>query len=110
LFDGRWSVARDGLVLSWGCGYFGQLGHGDDASYHAPRVVQRLEPRRLGGEHGRVVRIAAGGSHTMALTERSGAVFSWGFNRFGQCGNGTRGNSVSEPKPVVLEVTRGDTR
>jgi alpha-tubulin suppressor-like RCC1 family protein len=27
-----------GYVASWGTGYFGQLGHGDDSSWDSPRL------------------------------------------------------------------------
>ena len=33
-------------MLSIGCGYFGQLGHGDDASLSNPRLISVLDPSR----------------------------------------------------------------
>jgi alpha-tubulin suppressor-like RCC1 family protein len=33
-------LMEKGVVLSWGMGYFGQLGHGGDASYENPRIIE----------------------------------------------------------------------
>lgn len=88
------------VVMSWGTGYFGQLGHGDDSSWDSPRMISSLDPRRLGC---RVEAVACGGSHSGALTD-SGRVFMWGLNRSGQCGLGSvnRGttDSILDPRPV----------
>lgn len=40
--------AGAGFVMTWGTGYFGQLGHGDNASYRHPKLLRRLDPHRLG--------------------------------------------------------------
>lgn len=32
----------------------------------------------------------------------AGMVFTWGFNRYGQCGNGSKDNTVPEPALVDL--------
>lgn len=42
------ALMKGGFVMSWGTGYFGQLGHGDNASYRHPRLLRRLDPQRLG--------------------------------------------------------------
>lgn len=93
------------IVMSWGTGYFGQLGHGDDSSWDSPRMINALEPRRLGC---RVESVACGGSHSAALTD-SGRVFMWGLNRSGQCGQGTvyrgKSDSVLEPRPVDFSTS-----
>lgn len=88
------------IVMSWGTGYFGQLGHGDDTSWDSPRMIGSLDPRRLGC---RAVSVACGASHSGVMTD-SGRLFMWGLNRSGQCGQGqsTKGksDSVLEPRPV----------
>lgn len=82
--------------MSWGVGYFGQLGHGDDSSWENPRMVSALDPRRLGAT---VISVACGGSHSGAITE-SNKVFMWGLNRGGQCGTNSKADSILEPKPI----------
>lgn len=88
------------VVMSFGTGYFGQLGHNNDSSWDSPRVIQALEARRLGSK---VVAVACGGSHSGVVTD-TGRVFMWGLNRSGQCGQGAvnRGktDSILEPRPV----------
>jgi alpha-tubulin suppressor-like RCC1 family protein len=85
-----------GVVMSWGVGYFGQLGHGDDSSWENPRIISALDPRRLGAK---VVSISCGGSHSGAVTENN-RLFMWGLNRGGQCGTNSKADSVLEPRPV----------
>mmetsp|Transcript_19638 Transcript_19638/g.33350 ORF Transcript_19638/g.33350 Transcript_19638/m.33350 type:complete len:666 (-) Transcript_19638:1948-3945(-) len=91
------------IVMSWGTGYFGQLGHGDDSSWNSPRMIGALEPRRLGS---RVISVACGGSHSGALTD-SGQVFMWGLNRGGQCAqhNRAKSDSILEPRPIDMDST-----
>ncbi|CAM9181888.1 unnamed protein product [Choristocarpus tenellus] len=93
------ALMKGGVVMTWGTGYFGQLGHGDNASYRHPKVLRRLDPQRLRDP---VEQVACGGYHSVALT-LSGRVFSWGFNRYGQCGVGSKENTISEPLPTKLD-------
>jgi alpha-tubulin suppressor-like RCC1 family protein len=65
------ALMEGGFVLSWGTGYFGQLGHGDDSSWDSPKMISALEPSKIGS---RIVQIACGGSHSGALTD-SGRIF-----------------------------------
>lgn len=92
-----------GYVSSWGTGYFGQLGHGDDSSWDNPRMISTLEPSYTGSK---VIQVVCGGSHSGALTER-GQVFMWGLNRNGQCGVSSKADSVLEPKPVDMSGLEG---
>ena len=63
-----------GMVLSWGAGHFGQLGHGPDVtSQIEPRVVDRLRPNIVGGA---VIEIAAGGLHSAAIVALSNTTSS----------------------------------
>ena len=73
-------------VYTWGCGFFGRLGHDSQQSEDAPRRVDMLEPSYVGVDHV-ITAVACGGSHSAAVTA-SGAVYLWGFNRNGQCGWG----------------------
>ena len=51
--------AGGGVVYTWGCGDIGQLGHGDTADVLSSQRVASLQ---------RVVSIAAGYEHTLAVT------------------------------------------
>lgn len=37
-----------GYVFSWGTGYLGQLGLGDDSSWDNPRMIRALDPAKIG--------------------------------------------------------------
>ena len=90
------ALLEGGFVVSWGCGYFGQLGHGDDQSYDKPKMIHHLDPQRLDGGD-RVVKVACGGMHSVVSTDGQ-AIYSFGFNRYGQCGTGNCSNKISTPR------------
>ena len=72
-------IASDGGLFTFGQTNEGGLGHG--AEFYEvgyPRRVAALASER-------VVSVAVGGGHMVALTA-SGAVYSWGNDDFGQCG------------------------
>lgn len=97
------AVKGDGTLWAWGLNLYGQLGTGSASpSVLAPAPVPGLTSVRS---------VAAGGFHTLAA-KTDGSVWTWGWNAFGQLGNGTV--SVSSPVPVaatglsgVVEVTAG---
>lgn len=41
-------LAVSGFVFSWGTGYMGQLGLGDDSSWDSPRMIRSLDPNKIG--------------------------------------------------------------
>ena len=69
-----------GSVVCWGDNTYGQLGDGTKTQRPTPTAVSGLESG--------VAAIVAGQSHTCALTT-GGAVVCWGYNSFGQLGDGT---------------------
>jgi len=74
-------ASADGNVYSWGSDRFGQLGLSSNlpgGCRLAPNKVETL--RRV-----QVVGVAAGASHTVALTS-DGEVFTWGSDKAGQLG------------------------
>lgn len=70
----------DGQVLAWGWNGRGTLGRGHREAKGAERP-QRV----LGLEGRRIVQVALGGWHCLALDAR-GQVYAWGGNEYGQCG------------------------
>ena len=127
-----------GVVMSWGAGHFGQLGHGLDlTSCLEPRIIERLLPHVVGGN---IIEIAAGGLHSAAIVAsttssttkqkvfpspftsnstngdnsketiviRETKTFAWGSNRKGQCGI-EGGKCATVPEPLpVVLVKRGE--
>jgi alpha-tubulin suppressor-like RCC1 family protein len=91
-------------VMCWGNNISGQLGNGTPTDGSAPVDAWGLTSGTSA--------IAAGGYHTCAITD-SGGVRCWGFNRFGELGNGSTTQS-SIPVDVtgltsgIVAVAAGD--
>ena len=89
-------LTDDGVVLSFGRGGFGKLGHGDS--------LVRLEPTPIEALRGvRVVAIAAGEAHSLLLAH-TGAVFSFGWGDGGQLGHG---NQRDQSTPKMIKALLG---
>jgi alpha-tubulin suppressor-like RCC1 family protein len=84
------AIKSDGSVVAWGWNTYGQLGNGTTANSATPVVVTGLTSG--------VVAVAAGENHSLAL-KSNGSVVAWGFNGYGQLGNGTITNSLT---PVAV--------
>jgi alpha-tubulin suppressor-like RCC1 family protein len=90
------ALLDDGTVWAWGLGNNGQMGDGSNTNNNMPGPVNTLT---------NVVKIShAGGrglvSHSCALTS-GGAVYAWGYNLYGQIGNGTFTTPVNTPYQLV---------
>ena len=67
------ALSEAGHMFTWGHGEDGQLGHNDPGRQLTPR---QMEAGRFGGE--KVVFVAAGGFHTVAMTAE-GWIYTWGL-------------------------------
>lgn len=100
------ALLKDGEVMAWGTGNFGELGNGKSGL-----GTDSLEPEKVPGLKG-VTAIAAGGASDFAV-EEDGAVMAWGRNSDGMLGLGESGPECkgegeekpcfAEPRPVKLE-------
>ena len=77
------ALKSDGTVWAWGYNVYGQLGNGTTADSSNPVQVSTSTGALTG-----VIAIAAGYRHSLAL-KSDGTVWAWGFNGFGQLGDGT---------------------
>jgi alpha-tubulin suppressor-like RCC1 family protein/subtilisin family serine protease len=94
------AIKNDGTVWAWGYNYYGQVGDGNPGVYPTNPVPVTFAD---GTPLSNVVAVAAGWGHTVAL-QNDGAVWAWGWNEFGQLGNGTNINSL---RPVRVPNLSG---
>lgn len=91
------ALLQDGTVWAWGYNGYGQLGDGTKTDRHQPVKVP---------DFGGVKAIAAGrlqgGNHNSFALREDGTVWAWGYNGYGQLGDGTK---TDRYRPVkVLEL------
>jgi alpha-tubulin suppressor-like RCC1 family protein len=86
-------LTEAGVVLSFGDGDFGRLGHGDNEEQHTPKVIEALRSER-------VVAVSAGDQHSLVLTE-AGDVLSFGDG----VGHGDTQHYLT---PKVIEALRDE--
>ncbi|CAE7596193.1 HERC1 [Symbiodinium natans] len=95
------AITEDGMLWTWGSNSYGQLGldcsRAELPEANAPRPVQFF------GHAGllKAVKVSLGGFHS-AVVDEEGALFTFGDNRRGQCG---QGSLATLPKPTALPLS-----
>lgn len=89
-----YALMENGDVYSWGYNGYGQLGHGDTTNRNVPTRITTLSNIRS--------IVAGGGAYgtTFAIDE-SNNLYAWGYNGYGQVGNG---NTTNVYTPVQISV------
>ena len=90
------AIGSDGKLYAWGANGNGQLGDGNTNDRFTPGVVNLpagVTPTA----------IAAGNGHSLAIGN-DGKLYAWGYNQFGQLGNGANTDSST---PVVVNLPTG---
>ncbi len=83
---------KDGTVMCWGANQYGQLGaQSSDSCFNSTPCSKK--PVSVPGLSS-VVDIAVGGNHTCAR-KIDGGVLCWGWNEFGQLGDGTTQDRIT---------------
>jgi alpha-tubulin suppressor-like RCC1 family protein/uncharacterized protein YkwD len=95
-FNHSLALKLDGSVWAWGDNSAGQLGD----SSHVPRLTP-VQVQTSPSVSGKIVKIAAGGVHNLAL-EQNGRVWAWGGNAYGQLGNGDTDDRWLPVRPVNM--------
>ena len=88
------ALLATGAVTCWGWNEYGQLGDGTTAN--------RLTPTAVTGLDSDVTAITAGHNHTCALLATD-AVHCWGYNGYGQLGDGTTANRLTPTAVTGLD-------
>jgi len=89
------ALKSDGTIWVWGWNPYGQLGDGTETSSSTP--VQVLGPGGSGYLTD-VVAISGGHHHSVAL-KSDGTIWAWGYNVYGQLGDGTYTNRSTPVSP-----------
>lgn len=94
--DHACAVKKDGAVVCWGAGFYGQIGDGQpraDATKATP------VPSPVSGVVS-AVGVGTGGNHSCAPT-MNGLILCWGDNAHGEIGKGTTGGQLNSPESVL---------
>jgi alpha-tubulin suppressor-like RCC1 family protein len=103
-------IGEDNRAYCWGDNYFSQLGVGEDGDQrqNSSTPLPVKGPGPAGADYFLVKDIISDGEHNCALSMEDTTngieedmVYCWGFNSFGQLGNGSSGSNSSIPVPVV---------
>ncbi len=95
------AVTSTGQLYAFGENHYGELGNATNNLTQEPNPTPSLVT--LPGEVGPVTLVAAGMSHSLALTS-SGQLYAFGENRFGELGN-TTNNRTEQPNPTPTLAT-----
>jgi RCC1 and BTB domain-containing protein len=86
-------VMKNDKVFTFGSNEYGVLGLGHNNTVKEPEIVNELCDQQI-------IDISYGKYHVLALT-KSGKCYSWGYNNYGQLGNGTQ---TDDNKPKLINA------
>ena len=101
------AVDTDGNAWAWGQNNYGKLGNNTMSNQYSPvKVFASDQSTSKAGPWLSTAQISAGGNHSLAIG-KDGNTSAWGFNRYGQLGNGTTsGNDANRvPVPVTFDLS-----
>ena len=97
------ALRSDGSLWTWGDNSYGQLGDNSTTSRSLPTRVNAPAAAPAGTTW---TAITAGEYHSLGLRS-DGTLWAWGFNNYGQLGNGTTTTNSSVPVAVITPGTVG---
>ncbi|KAI3990988.1 hypothetical protein MKX01_026172 [Papaver californicum] len=96
------------VVVSWGRGEDGQLGHGDAEDRPFPTQMSALDGHEI-------ISITCGADHATAYSESLMQLYSWGWGDFGRLGHGNS-SDLFTPQPIktlggvrIKQIACGDS-
>ena len=101
-YDHSIVLASDGTVYTWGYNFYGQLGNGNTGTDSNVPVAVSTSGTPMAGKT--ITQVAAGYDHSIALAS-DGTVYTWGYNDYGQLGNGNPGTDSNVPVAVSTSGT-----
>ncbi|XP_019184500.1 PREDICTED: ultraviolet-B receptor UVR8-like [Ipomoea nil] len=91
------AVTEDGKLYGWGWGRYGNLGLGNRNDCLVPQKVSAVEGEKM-------IMVACGWRHTISVSS-SGALYTYGWSKYGQLGHGDFEDRLV---PHKLETLCGD--
>jgi alpha-tubulin suppressor-like RCC1 family protein len=96
-------LKADGALWAWGYNEFGQLADGTTTDRPTPAQISSVGTDNA---------FVTGGNYHVLLLKADGALMGWGYNRWGQLGNGNTDNqhspiAISVPGAPVVQVSAG---
>jgi len=95
------AITKEGFLYGWGEAKMGQLGLGKQREVRVPTKIPIVDNTQ--GIEFKVKTCSAGFGHTVCLTE-GGDLFTWGFNIYGQLGQGDM-KTRWEPVQVMDDIS-----
>ena len=95
------AVGSDGNAYAWGNNKYGQLGDGTTAEYRTT-PIKVSKPANTPPDF-TYVQVSAGDQHSLALGS-DGKAYAWGYNQYGQLGDGT---FTKQSTPVLVSKPEG---
>ena len=89
-------IAKDsnGKLYTWGNNEYGELGNGTTTDSSMPICISDIENSPLKGKNIiDVVYVPSNFGYTIIVNDSNGKLYTWGYNDYGQLGNGTTTNS-----------------
>ncbi|WP_332468267.1 RCC1 domain-containing protein [Bifidobacterium choladohabitans] len=100
--DHSLAVGGDGYAWAWGCNLYGNLGNSSGSSSVVPvRVRDPSSPTDK--SKGLQAAQVSGGYHDSLAVGSDGNAYAWGYNNYGQLGDGTTSRK-SAPVPVSFNL------
>ncbi|KJY51509.1 RCC1 domain-containing protein [Bifidobacterium kimbladii] len=91
------ALSSAGNAYAWGLNSFGQGGNGT-TTHSQPTPVKVRKPTGKPTDF-TYVQVSGGGDHSLAMGS-DGYTYAWGYNKYGQLGNGTTSDTNANPVPV----------
>ena len=101
------ALTSEGRLFTWGDNFIGQLGDGTHTNRHTPTEITS---NFILTEGETLTHVSLGDSHSSALTSE-GRLFTWGYNWYGQLGNGINEEYRLNPTGITsnFNLAEGET-
>ncbi|KVI10499.1 Regulator of chromosome condensation 1/beta-lactamase-inhibitor protein II [Cynara cardunculus var. scolymus] len=100
------ALDSNGYVYTWGKGYCGALGHGDEIDKTTPKLLSSLKTHLAVQDH-HISQVSTGLYHSVVVTSR-GRIFGFGDNERAQLSH-DKLRACREPSEILVQEAAGGT-